>query len=178
MKRPRASTYLIKTFLITLGLVFGTALTAQSEDNVRMPVSINALMVTLIDHSAHYVWDYGAIAQDRDLSEDEWRIVEYYAVQLAASGPLITLGGTGQLDDAWSKTPAWIEYSQDLSDAAEVTLKAVDAKDAKLLDAAGGLFVDSCENCHNHFKPELPTEGFIHNPAYDHLYHLIRDGES
>ena len=25
------------------------------------PVSLNALMVTLVDHSAHYIWDYGTM---------------------------------------------------------------------------------------------------------------------
>jgi len=63
-------------------------------------VSINALMVTLIDHSAHYIWDYSSL--EREISDDEWRTIEYYAIQLAGSGPLITLGGTGPLDNTWT----------------------------------------------------------------------------
>lgn len=150
---------------------------SKNAESVPMPVSINALMVTLIDHSAHYVWDYGSLAEERDLSDEEWLIVEYYGVQLGASGPLITLGGTGALDDTWSTIPEWIRYSNDLSDAAVLAIQSAATKDRELLSAAGSLLVDSCEGCHDHFKPELPTEGFIHNPEYDHLYHLIRSTE-
>ncbi len=50
-----------------------------------MPVSINALMVTLVDHAAHHIWDYGAM--EREIRDEEWTIIEYYAIQLAAAGP-------------------------------------------------------------------------------------------
>jgi hypothetical protein len=168
--------YVVFVVLVSMS---GVAYSQISDDgeNVPMPVSINALMVTLIDHSAHYVWDYGAIAEERNLSADEWRIVEYYAIQLGASGPMITLGGTGALDNAWSATPDWIRYSNDLSEAAKVALAAAESNDRAALLNAGGMLVDTCEGCHDGFKPELPTEGFVHNPEYDHLYHLINSSE-
>ena len=41
---------------------------------------------------------------EREISDDEWRTIEYYAIQLAGSGPLITLGGSGSMDNTWADT--------------------------------------------------------------------------
>lgn len=136
------------------------------------PVSLNALMVTLVDHSAHYIWDYGTM--QRDITPDEWRTVEYYAIQLAGSASLITVGGSGPLDAGWVASPEWTKLSQDMMNASELALDAAKAKDKAALLAAGGPLVDSCEGCHEAFKPELPTEGIAHQPDYDYLYHLFR----
>jgi len=57
-----------------IGLAFSwsSLLVAHGEDKeIPVPVSINALMVTLIDHSAHYIWDYSSL--EREISDDEWR---------------------------------------------------------------------------------------------------------
>lgn len=63
---------------------YSAPLVAQNDErSIPVPVSINALMVTLIDHSAHYIWDYSVM--EREISADEWRTIEYYAIQLAGS---------------------------------------------------------------------------------------------
>lgn len=145
---------------------------AGATEPLDVPVSINALMVTLIDHSAHYVWDYGSM--EREITDEEWRTVEYYAIQLAGSGPLITLGGTGVMDMAWADSPLWVEYSRQMTSAAMLALDAARSKDKTLLLSVGDVLVASCEGCHQAFKPELPTEGLSHMPDYDYLYHLFR----
>ena len=101
-----------------LGMLNDTAVAA--ENSFPVPVSINALMVTLIDHSAHYIWDYGVM--QREITDDEWRTIEYYAIQLAGSGPLITLGGSGPMDDTWVESELWRAYSKNMSDAAVLAL--------------------------------------------------------
>ena len=157
----------------TLSGVFSTAVNAADEgQTIPVPVSINALMVTLIDHSAHYLWDYGVM--EREITDDEWRTIEYYAIQLAGSGPLITLGGTGAMDNTWVQSPLWKAYSQNMSDAAVLALEASKNKDKQALLALGDVLVQSCESCHDAFKPAAPTEGFEHQPDYDYLYHLFK----
>lgn len=136
------------------------------------PVSLNALMVTLVDHSAHYIWDYGNM--QREITPDEWRTVEYYAIQLAGSAALITVGGTGPLDAGWVVAPEWTKLSQDMMNAAVQALDAAKAQDKAKLLAAGDPLVESCEGCHVAFKPGTPTEGILHQPDYDYLYHLFR----
>jgi len=159
-------------FLFFLSTFLANSLQAADADDVPMPVSINALMVTLIDHSAHYLWDYGNM--ERDITDEEWRTVEYYAIQLAAAGPLIMLGGTGPLDDTWVESPDWLEHTRNMTSAATLALDAAQSKDKALLLSLGDALTASCEGCHDHFKPALPSEGFTHMPDYDYLYHLFR----
>jgi len=157
---------------ITVSISCSTSLTAHpDESDIPVPVSINALMVTLIDHSAHYIWDYAAL--EREISDDEWRTVEYYAIQLAGSGPLMTLGGSGSMDNTWAATDYWVSYSRTMTNAAMLALDAAKNKDKALLASTGDVLVASCEGCHNAFKPGVPTEGIMHAPDYDYLYHLF-----
>ncbi len=158
--------------LIALSLVSGKPAGAAENQDFPMPVSVNALMVTMIDHSAHYIWDYAAL-EDMML-EEEWLAIEYYSIQLAAAGPLMTLGGTGELDNTWALSPQWLSYSMDMSNAAMKSLNAARLQDKALLDDAGDELLDSCLGCHRAFKPEVPTEGVIHDPFYDQLYHLFQ----
>jgi hypothetical protein len=143
-----------------------------AEETFPVPVSINALMVTLIDHSAHYIWDYGSM--EREISASEWRTVQYYAIQLAGSGPLITLGGSGPKDKGWAASPQWTELAKKMSDGAMLALDAATNKDKVMLASAGDTLLDSCEGCHEIFKLEVPTEGLTHMPDYDFLYHLFK----
>jgi len=144
----------------------------QASGLLKPPVSLNALMVTLVDHSAHYIWDYGNM--QREITPDEWRTVEYYAIQLAGSASLITVGGSGPLDNTWVAAPEWTKLSQDMMDASVLALDAAKSQDKAKLLAAGDPLVESCEGCHVAFKPGIPTEGIMHQPDYDYLYHLFR----
>jgi hypothetical protein len=162
----------VLVFLVVLSVILAKSANAAEEVTFPVPVSINALMVTLIDHSAHYIWDYGAM--DRKISADEWRTVQYYAIQLAGSGPLITLGGSGHLDAGWAASPEWTKAAHMMSDGAMLALDAATNKDKAKLAEAGNALVESCEGCHAIFKPEVPTEGITHMPDYDFLYHLFR----
>ncbi len=48
-----------------------------------------------------------------------------------------------------------------------VALEAKDAVDAKskvALRDAGDKLVDTCESCHKIFKPDVPSEGIMHQP--------------
>jgi cytochrome c556 len=131
----------------------------------KMDVSINEVMVALIDHAGHNLWD---VEQEGKAPKTDaaWQIVQEHAVQLAAAGPAITVGGVGPRDAEWVKTPSWHTNLQRMSDAAVAALKAAKGKDLKALVTANGQLVDSCEQCHKEFKPDLPTEGIVHSHAH------------
>jgi len=167
---------LLPAIALPLGLALGVAASlpvaaASADAPLPVPVSINALMVTMVDHSAHHIWDMEAL--DRELSEDEWRIVEYFAIQLAGAGPLIGLGGSGAQDTVWAASDQWRTYSQAMSNSAVIAMDAAKTKNKTLLSSAGDALVTTCESCHSGFKPASPTEGILHQPEYDHLYHLF-----
>ena len=175
MKNIKTLSFRFVVILLTLtSLQVSTAMAQErrfEERDFPLPVSINALMVTMLDHSAHYIWDYAAL--EETMLEEEWAAVEYYAIQLAAGGPLITLGGTGEFDNGWVSSPQWLAYSMDMSNAAMKAKTASRLEDKELLMTAGDELLDSCLGCHDLFKPEIPSEGMMHNPSYDRLYHLF-----
>ena len=62
-------------FLIILSITLSGSVTA-AEAKFPGPVSINALMVTLIDHSAHYIWDYGSMERKITADDPSWICAE------------------------------------------------------------------------------------------------------
>jgi len=127
-------------------------------------VSVNAVMVALVDHASHVIWDVAEEAK-APKNDKDWGELEHHATQLAASGTLIALGGTGKADPGWAQLPDWKKYSQELTDAGLAALSAVRSKNREALLKAGDQLVATCEGCHKEFKPELPTEGIVH-PHY------------
>lgn len=132
---------------------------------VKPEVSINAVMVGLVDHAGHELWNVekeGAAPK----TEADWATVQEHAVQLAAAGPAISVGGTGPSDNIWVQSPDWRKDAQAMSDAAMSAVNAAKGKNFEELVAANGRIVETCETCHKQFKPELPTEGIVHTHAH------------
>ena len=122
-------------------------------------VSVNALMVSSIDHAAHVIWE---TESEPPATDDDWLELEYHAIQLT----MISLGGSGPADAGWARLPAWEQYAQEMTDIGVSVLQASRNKYVDGVIAAGDDLVDACENCHQEFKPELPTEGLVHTPHY------------
>lgn len=137
-----------------------TAATSQVEP----ATSINAVMVGVVDHAAHHIWDIGrdgmAPQDDRD-----WDEVTHAAIQLIAAGPYLTLGGTGQMDAEWVAQPGWQGWARALEAAGVAALDAGNRRDLDGVLAAGDELIMACEGCHTEYKPDLPTEGIVH-PHY------------
>jgi len=173
MFTPKLGVYraVLTTSALAGVLALGVAVTAPvtAAEPLDVPVSINALMVTMIDHSAHHIWDHQAM--NRTLDDPEWQLVEYFSIQLAGAGSLITLGYSGPADAGWVASEQWRTFAQAMSNAALMSMEAAKTKNLELLGAAADALVDSCEGCHDAFKPASPTEGIMHLPDYDHLYH-------
>ena len=117
---------------------------------VKPEVSINAVMVGLVDHAGHELWNVekeGAAPK----TEADWATVQEHAVQL--------VGEDVELQPAARVTQA-------MSDAAMSAMNAAKGKNFEELVAANGRIVETCETCHKQFKPELPTEGIVHTHAH------------
>lgn len=119
-----------------------------------LPISTNEVMASLINHSADPIW----IAAWRNPQTDQdWRELEHLARQLQVGGALLTIPGTGPVDQQWAGQAQWVEYSEKLSAAASRAVNAARSKDVELIGRAGDEIVDICEACHMDFKPDLPT---------------------
>jgi hypothetical protein len=77
----------------------------------------------------------------------------------------LTLGllGAGILGVSACASPATEQATPvAMSDARVAALNAAKSKNFEALVAANGGLVESCEQCHKAFKPELPSEGIVH----------------
>jgi len=54
-----------------------------------------------------------------------------------------------------------------MTEAALAAMTAIRNVDHDALGDAGRTLVDTCEGCHQVFKPDIPTEGMTHVPHYD-----------
>ena len=135
----------------------------EAPPPVRSPVSINAEMVTIVDHASHQLWDAERRAPKTDA---DWANIEDHATQVAAAGALVSLAGTGVQDIVWVGSPGWQKWSRAMSDAGLAAIEASQEKNLDNLVAANGRLVEACEGCHKEFKPELPSEGIVHAHAH------------
>ncbi|MDA0689622.1 MAG: hypothetical protein O2948_13365 [Proteobacteria bacterium] len=138
---------------VALGVSSCAPQTEEAEE-FRLPISINEVMASLINHSADPIW---VAAWRNPQTDEDWRELEHLARQLQLGGSLITIPGTGPVDTMWTGRESWHEYSMALADSAGRAVNAARSKDVELIARAGDEIVEICESCHRDFKPDLPT---------------------
>jgi hypothetical protein len=134
-----------------------------SVREINLPVSINAVMVALVDHASEPIW---LDAYRPPTTDAGWREAEHHAYQSALSGKTIQLAGTGPNDSEWVRDPEWIRMADEMSNSGMDALSAVKARNIDQLTAAGDRLVASCNACHVAFKPDLPSMGLYKSPDY------------
>lgn len=134
---------------------------AAATGVTELPVSINAAMVGLVDHSADYIFAVGN--GDLPRNDNDWHLVSNSAYEIMLGGAVIQIPGTGQFDRQWTETTEWIELSKDLTaiGADAVTLAEAKSADVEAWRAVGDRLIQSCMDCHARFKPEIPSEGIL-----------------
>jgi len=139
--------------------------TTTDREFIEMQTSINAIMVAVVDWAAHEIWEAGYADK---LTDRNWLTTKQYAVELLASGTLVSLGGNGRADDGWVRNPDWQEWTSKMIEESKRTINAIDARDQEALKASGERLIEVCEGCHAVFKPQIPTEGISHVPHHDY----------
>jgi cytochrome c556 len=154
----------ISTLLSVLVLLNACGGEETSVPRVNIPftpdISINEIMVAQIDHASHFIWD--AANPDNAADEIEWQEAEHHAIQLLSSRSALSMGGKGVNDAMWIAQPSWREYVNLMNDAGLLALSSARSRDRAGLAQAGDLLIESCEGCHQQYKPAIPTEGLMH----------------
>lgn len=136
----------------------------SSSARVNIPftpdISINEVMVAQIDHASHFIWD--AANPDNVASAIDWQEVEHHAIQLISSRSAMSMGGTGVNDAMWIAQSSWREYVNGMNSASLLALESARTQDVAKLARAGDMLIETCESCHQQYKPSIPTEGFTH----------------
>lgn len=153
----------VATGLVTVA--FAQRATTTDRGFIEMQTSINAIMVAVVDWAAHEVWEAGYA---ETMTGRHWLTVKQYATQLLASGTLVSLGGTGPADQSWATNQEWQRWSARMIRDTNEILRAIEEQDQEMLLTAGEALLDSCEGCHEIFKPTIPTEGIMHVPHHDY----------
>ena len=148
-----------------MGLVVGCtqAISEPMRSRINTPftpdISINEVMVGQIDHAAQFIWN--AANPDLNPINRDWQDVEHHAIQLIASRAAMTMGGTGVNDAMWIAQPTWRRFVQEMNDASVLALTSARSRNLDSLQLAGDRLVESCEGCHQQYKPGIPTGGYF-----------------
>lgn len=118
-------------------------------------ITLNEMMVHVIDSNSHKLWD--AEARTAPPSDAEWMELQHSAVVLAAAGSMTAVSGNGPNDQRWLSQGDWQKWSEAVSVAGRAAVTAVEAKDVAALRKAGDELVLTCINCHREYKLEVPT---------------------
>lgn len=144
----------IALFAAVSSLVACSGESDSANEQVHLPISLNEVMVALVNHAADPIW---RADWDQPQTDAQWREVERLAYQIQVGGALLQFPGTGPMDEEWVADPAWNRFAQQMSDAGRRAVSSARAQDQTLIRRAGDELVESCEACHMAFKPDLPT---------------------
>lgn len=135
--------------------------TTAATTGTRLPVSINAAMVAMVDHSADYIFAVGN--GDLPKTDADWLQVQNSAHEMMLAGSVIQIPGTGQFDEQWVNTPEWKNLAQQLTTSGGEALALANAKttNVEAWRSIGDHLVQTCLQCHEKFKPEIPSDGIL-----------------
>lgn len=143
---------------------------AQQQAAAYQPVvSLNEIMVNIIDPHSHELWDAAANPAKAPKTDEDWRNIRHAAVTLAAGGNLTMMSGNGPKDQAWRAQKDWYRLSQAVSDAGLAASRAVQNRNVAALSKAGDQLLEACLNCHKEYKlviPEISADPEIHKPEF------------
>lgn len=142
---------------------------AEPRTEFKPDVSLNQVMVGMVDHNSHLLWN-AATDEYAPVSDADWHELEHAAITLTAAGNVILIGGSGPEDAEWVQKPDWAKLTQAQTDAALGLLMAVEHKNRDELAKAGDALTDSCDACHTAYKPELPAIVATPEEQPEHYY--------
>jgi cytochrome c556 len=141
----------------------------QTADAYKPVISLNQIMVNIVDPHSHEIWDAAANPAKAPKTDEEWRNVRHAAVTLAAGGSLTSMSGNGPKDQVWRSQKDWGKLSQAVSDAGLAATEAVQNRNVAALSKAGDQLLQACLNCHKEYKlviPEISADPEIHKPEF------------
>jgi hypothetical protein len=135
---------------------------APANALTQLPLSTNAAMVGMVDHAADYICDMGNGDMPRD--EHDWDLVRGGVYNMILGGAVIQVPGTGANDAQWAANDDWKQWSADLTAIGRDALPMVEARstDQEAWMDLGNRLVANCEDCHAAYKPDIPTQGILH----------------
>ena len=149
----------------------------QPGPEYRTNLTIKGIMENIVDPSADYIWQ--SVSTEQTLkgtieraphTDEDWTQERSRAIILMEASNLLQMPGRRVAPEGdksenpgIEETPeaiqelidkdraSWIKHAHGLYDAAEILLKAAEAKDAAAIENAGEGLDKACENCHQQY---------------------------
>ena len=139
----------------TSAVIAQRATTAPQAPPAMKPVaSTKQIMQAMVAPSSKILFEAVSTVQTQTgtverapKTDEEWATVEHAAVMVAEAGNLLMMGRRAQ------DRGRWMRMSLEMTEAAAVALKAVEAKDASALFLSGERIYDACDACHARYQP-------------------------
>ena len=134
-----------------VGLVFAIALPPLVWSGVQVSSSRDPseIMETMVDPAANFIWDSVStvvtsegVEEKSPRTDKEWNDLRRAASRLGDGGKLLKQLQRGGRNGDWQK------WAQAVVDAADATLKAVDARNADRVFEVGEEIYNTCVGCH------------------------------
>lgn len=143
----------------------------------RPSATLQEIMLSVIDPNIDPIWNSistvstaEGVEEIRPQTDEEWDKLRNHAIALREVANLLVIPGRKVVHpDVSTSThhtelhaeaievlinaqwPAFVERAHALQDAADLAVKAIDAKDVDRLEEVGGIIEHSCESCHSQF---------------------------
>lgn len=130
------------TAIIAIVVVVLAAGTAASQDGNQAAQTVKDVMQTMTVPASDAIF---SAASESPKDDTQWVALRTSAATLAESGRLLTKTARGKDDHEW------IEMARALVTEAEVTFKAINAKDLDALAQAGDSLYLTCKTCHDRY---------------------------
>ncbi len=131
------------------------------------PLALKTTLLEVMRASVEIPADGIWAAQSAEKLEDaDWLLVEQDALDLANGATLMTLPATGK-DDAMRQANAdYAGWAADIQKTALELRDAAKAKDVMKLGAAADHITETCQACHDKYRPQVPSDGVARYPFY------------
>ena len=136
---------------------------AQASPALRSPVPLRDVMRASVEIPADGLW---AAQGATMLSDEDWLLADQDSADLAAATILMTIPGTGKDDEKWVANADWKAWVADVQKTALQIREAVKAKDQMKLSDGADHMAETCQACHDKYRPETPSDGIARFPFY------------
>jgi len=122
-----------------IALLLASGVARAQQPTLKPIATVRQLMQAMIVPFSDAVFD---AAFEPPKTDAQWTAVRATALALAESGNLLMIGRRARDEGEWMR------MARDEVDAAEAVIKAIDAKNATALAAAGDVLYETCDTCH------------------------------
>jgi hypothetical protein len=134
-----------------------------AASTLRLPFPIRDFMRASVEIPSDGLWAAQGASM---LSDDEWLLADQDSVDLAAAATFMNVPGTGKDDEKWVTNADWQMWAADVQKTALQIRDAVKAKDLMKLSDGADHLAETCQACHDKYRPETPSDGIARFPFY------------